>query len=874
MKTFLPDDMNLMRRSFREKERCFLSLAASACFSLIANAPRLLHMQAMWPTIEAALGKDELFDFGMPKPRGEFLVYGSACAPSPVTALEVQVRVGNHTKFLHVFGNRHWSATGAPSQPEPFTSMRICPENAFGGPKFPENPLGKGAMADASGFHPLPNIQAPGNLVGSPGDRPFPAGLTAWPMTWPQRMRSMGAVHETYLADSWPALPQGTSPEYFNTAPEDQRIQDFFQGDEVVEMLHMHPRIPHIISSLPGVRARLFIHRNEAKEEIFTEVPCQAETVWLFPEQDRGIILFRGVTETESEELEDVLHLFARWEPLGDTPKPLDHYFCLFKNELQSTLETQTPPDLEDETAQAPPDQAIPEPKTTVSTAAVAGVGAVAATSFGLEQILREFDALHTQTVDMLVQAGLNPDEVFKKALVQESTPEAIGVENISILMADLEKQSEDLLAKFNVDKQEVLKLLEPQPDAPLPSVDEFIGQLRASGINNPEIETKFLEADAHLKEAVGAVATLAALQSKTTLQPEQEPAAEEPTDDLSETSTEFRESDSRLDVDQVMAMHHNGQSLARLDLTGLDFSERDLCGADFTESILDRCVFQRAHLSKAVFTGAILTAADLDGADLQATDLRQVHAAGASLCKANLNEADLSQGDFAEVNLAGADLNQAILRGAVFEQAGLVGVQARRIQAARASFIDADLTSADLAEADLEKADFTGATLTGANLTGIKAPELRLHATRCTKTIFTNAVLCASRSGQQASFAGANLSGADLRRACWDGVNLSDADLTGAALDNADFSRTNLTQATLRRATARETNFMQADMDGADLTRINLFKGVLRKSNLINTTFQSSNLYGVDFYKARIGNTDLADANIKRTLLAMGLLQ
>jgi len=731
MKKLCPDDMHLVQHGYREKERCLLSLAASACFSLRADAPRMLHIQTMWPTIEAALGRDELFDFGMPKPRGEFLVYGTAWSPSPVTALEVRVRVGNSLKSLHVFGNRYWTAGGAPSQPAPFTSMRIQHEHAFGGPDVPENPAGKGSCPDTSGRQPLPNIQDPANLVGAPGDRPCPAGLTAWPMTSPQRMRHLGPVDENYLVESWPAFPRGTRPEYFNVAPEDQRIQDFFQGDEIVKFLNMHPTTPRIISSLPGVRARLFAHRKEQEREVFTEVPCRAETVWLFPEQDRGIILFRGVVETESEELEDVLHLFARWEPLSDAPKPLEHYFGLFKNELQPTVETQTPPDRQNEPDQAPPDQAAPEPSAMVPATAVAGVGAVAAPSSELEQILREAETLQAQTVDMLVKAGLDPDEVFKKALVEESAPEAVGVEDIETLMADLEKQTKDLLARFNVDEQEALKLLEPQPEVPQPSVDEIIGRLRASGINNPEIEAKFLEADAHLQEAAGAVAALAALKPEAAPQPEQEPEPEAPSEDLSETRPESDESHgpgSPLDVEQVMAMHDNGQSLARLDLTGLDFSGRDLSGADFTEAVLDKCVFQRANLSGAVFTAAILTAANLDGADLHATDLREVHAARASLCKANLKEADLSQGDFAEAKLAKADLSQAILQGAVFEQADLTGVRAQGVQAARAGFMAADLTGADLSGADLEEADFSGATLTGADLNGTRLDGANLE--------------------------------------------------------------------------------------------------------------------------------------------------
>ena len=871
MKTIVPDNLSLLFKAFAEKDASFLSLSACAFFTFQGGCSQILNVQAMWPAIETALGKDELFDFGMPKPRGEFLVYGSAWSPDPVRAIQVRVRVGNHAKSLHVFGNRHWSAVGAPSQPEPFTSMDICHENAFGGPDFPENPLGKGSRSDASGLQPLPNIQTPGNLVGAPGNRPAPAGLSAWPMTWPQRLRYMGAVDANYLAESWPGMPRGTNSEYFNTAPEDQRIQGFFQGDEAVEILNMHPETRRIITSLPGVRARVFTHRIEAGREVFTEVPCRAETVWLFPEQDRGVVLFRGVAGTESEEHEDVLHLFARWEPLSEASKPMEHYLGLFQEELQPAAEMQAPSDVPEESGQPSPGPAAPASATAAaSAAAVAGMGGGAGPSTGLEQLVQEAEALQAQAADMLTRAGLNPDDVFRKALAEQSAPEAAGIEDINDLMADVEKKSKDLLARFNLDEQEVVKQLEARPEIEQPSVDDIISQLRASGISNPEIEGKFLEADASLKEAAEAIAALAGLQPKAAAQPEQGLAPETPTDDHPGPS----EADSDINVEQVMARHAAGQSLARLDLTGLDFTGLNLSGADFTETVLDRCIFRGANLSKAVFTGAILTDANLEGAELHESDLSEANAASASLPGANLHEADLSQGDFSRANLAGANMSRSNLTGAIFEQAGMNGVQAQGIQAARAGFMAADLTGADMTGANLEEADFSAANLTRANLNGIKAPELRLHGTMCAEAVFKDAVLIASRSDREAYFAGANLKGANLCQSCWDGVNLSGANLTGALLDNADFSRASLANATLRLASAREANFLKADLGGADLTSINLFKAVLRKAILVNATLRSSNLYGVDLYKARIGNTDFADANLKRTLLGMGIVQ
>ncbi len=531
MNILKPDTMSLLFKSFVEKEKCFLSLAGCAFFALDEDLPgRLLNEQDLWPAIETALGEEEIFDFGMPKPRGEFLVYGSAFPPSrePARALEVRVRLGGLSKTLNVFGDHVW-AGGAPTEPEPFRRMRICYENAFGGPGFPENPMGKGVAPDETGIRHLPNIQDPGSLVGAPSDRPGPAGFTAWPMTRPRRMRYMGAVDGTWLEKNWPWFPEDTNPEYFNTAPEDQRIDGFFRGDEAVEIHCMHPVKSFLKSRFPGLRARFFVNRAGGDREVFSEVPCRAETAWLFPDQERGVLLYRGVAEVNDEEYEDVLHLFARWEPLAEESKPLEHYYRLFREELEPPAEAAGPPGAQDAAAEETPGPREAEPASSVAAAGLAGAGAATALHPELENLIEEAEKLEGQTVDMLRKAGLNPDEVFKKAAAVDSVPDSAGIEDINTLMKNLEKQTRDLLAKFNLDEQEALRLLEPRPEVRPVPVDEIIQQLRTAGIRNPEIETRFLEVDAHMKEAGAALAALTALRKKTSDEDAEPPSASEP---------------------------------------------------------------------------------------------------------------------------------------------------------------------------------------------------------------------------------------------------------------------------------------------------------------------------------------------------------
>ena len=92
----------------------------------------------------------------------------------------------------------------------------------------------------------------------------------------------------------------------------------------------MHPLKPEICSGIAGVRARVFINRVVDGKESFIEIPTRAETVWLFPGSDCGVLLFRGTSRVIDETLDDVTHLMAEWELLQAEPETLDFYHQKF----------------------------------------------------------------------------------------------------------------------------------------------------------------------------------------------------------------------------------------------------------------------------------------------------------------------------------------------------------------------------------------------------------------------------------------------------------------------------------------------------------------------------------------------------------------
>jgi len=846
MKIIKPQNLAQMFKSMQIDGQCRLCVAACACFTLDEAAPnRLLDEQDMWPVIEAALEKDELFDFGIPKVRGEFLVYGSAFSPQPVRAIEVSVHVGSLTKTLAVFGNHHWGLVGA-EKPAPFTRLAVNYANAFGGPDFPENPLGKGILPDATGERPLPNVQDPRRLVGSPQDRPPPAGFSAYPMTWPQRLRHMGKVDDKWLLEDWPHFPKDTNWELFNAAPEDQRLPGFFTGDEKIEIGNMHPRKPLLKSTLPALRARIFVHQKEGDKEIFREVPCRAETLWLFPDREVGILLYRGAVAVADEEYEDILHLYGQWESMKEPPRAIEEYGRMFQAELSPMAAPAA-------ALEAPP----PEPAPVAAPAKAPDIHPE------LAALLKETQDFEAKTAAMLKKAGLDPDAVMKQFLPGKERAAAGSLEELGIAVAAMEKQTAEFMKKFNISTANVEKIMAPKPEAPLPSADEIIAGLRKAGIHKPEIEAQFKETEKLVQESLAALDNLEKKKAAEAAPvPPAEAAAEAPPPPLPAGLT--------LTVEEVMAKYGRKESLNGLDLTGLDFSGRKLAGADFTGAVLAGAIFTNGELPQAIFKGAILKNADFRAADLSQADLEQTDASGGRFQKVRLPGAKLSGGDFTGADFTDADLSGADAAGADFEEAVLEGIKAQKISAPQALFARANLTDADLTGAVLTEGDFTGANLTHCAFNGANAAGLRLSGATGEHTKFGLSRLTASRADADTVLTDTRFFAVDLTDACWEGARLLRAQLMEATLDRADFSKCDLTGAIMVLATAKEAKFMKADLTNANLTGINLFKGSLRKAVLSRTDMKLSNLYGVDFYQAKMLRTNLDGANINRTLLKL----
>jgi len=859
MKTIKPDNMSLMFRSFFAGGKYYLSVSACAFFDLELKQQneRLIHEQEMWPVIEASIGKGEIFDFGVPKHQGEYLVYGSCFSTEPVSGLEIAINIGGLTKRLDVLGNCHWTVMGI-SDPKPFTIMPVDYSHAFGGDGFDKNPLGKGMVPDEEGRISLPNIQDKNNLVGSISDRPDPAGFSAYSMEWPQRMQYMGEVDDMYLIESWPYFPEGTDPRYFNAAPHDQRINGFFTGDEKIEIYNMHPEKAFIDSALPGVRARIFIHIKEGDKEVFKEIKSRPETIWLFPDKQRGILLFRSSTEVASEDYDNVYHCFAQWEKLSDEPKTFDYYCGLFQEGLKPQGEDENARDAEDVSAKSKNEQETSETEP-------ADARSFAEKNPQLAAVLKDARILETNTAEQLKRLGIVPEEALKKYGLAPAAVNAGTFGELELLITGLEKQTKDLMRSFNITEKDIAGIMGDGSRPSIMAADKSISDLRKAGIFNPVLES-------HLKEAerLGKEAEKNLDDFKKRL--EEKIKVIEDAEQTEETKAAPEKSSAKnvLTADDVASRYKTDRDLRGLDLTGLDLTGYDLKGADFTGSVLENTVFKHANLDNALFDNARLSGADFTGASLNYSKFTEAVATYACFENIHLIKGNLSDADFTGSIFTKADLTESVMNNALFENADMENMVACKVVAKNALFSGANLSDTDFTGADITGSDLSNTKLSFAVFTSAAAGNIKLYGAAGKQPVFGYAVLEGSVADRNTFINEGRFTHTNFTGSCWEGARLPGAQMIAAMLDGSNFSACELINAIMVFASAKRTDFSKADLSNANMSAINLFKGSLRKSLLARTDLKYSNLFGVDFYKAKIDKTRLTGANTKRTILVL----
>lgn len=867
MKLMKPDRLSLLLRSFEVQRKFRLGISILGFFDI--KTEQLLEEVDMWGFVPDELGKDSAVDAGFPKSRAEYLVRGSVFTPGgePQETCPITVKVGSLEKTLYVVGDRFWKGYQQ-SHPQPFTSMPISWELAYGGEKYEKNPLGKGFAPVETEHGPiqfLPNIESSRRMISAPTQEPEPEGLGPIDITWPQRFSKVGTYDLAWLKELFPGFAADMDWTIHNMAPEDQQQEEPFVGIEPLLFDNMHPTISRLEGRLPGYKARAFVTQRKGGEDAFLEVPMRLMTVWLFPHAVKGILVFQGSIPTSEDDAADIVHLMLAAENLGQD-KGVPHYQTVMANRL----------DKEDGVLYAMRDQdllpILPEGLSKginsddAALVTMEGLVGQNARKKGVREIEKARELVASYGLDPDTAGPLMPppeeplpeDPIERKRAIAEFEKEALKEKEAG--EAKMEQAIEDLAPLLKAAGRTVEGLREEMntptvgppgftAEGELERIRGLAAEARSMGVvvdeledwcTNEEIHEHWRWSEQQIKDSY---LMMAHLQGAV------------PNKDETENAR-IRE--------EVLSRCRGGESFAYLDLSGADLSGLDLQGADFRKGWLESVSFRGANLHGAKFDEAVLARADLSGAFVKTTTFNKANLGGARLKgiviegEVDFTDVVFTKADLTDTSLDGATISGADFNEAIFSNTSLKNVVGKNLAFYKTdlrglSFAGAKLDDVIFLDSDVRDLDLSDCVLDEISFVMCKGKGIKLFRVRCKKLC---AALCESFA--EIDFRGAELETVNLR-----GLDLEGSDLSGVTMKEYDLSEAKLKDAKLYRLVARGGLFIRTDFRDADLTAADLMGATLQKADIRGAKLRGANLYGADFGRVRSDEaTDLHDAN------------
>jgi len=245
----------------------------------------------------------QVSDMHIGKPGTDVLLIGSAWAPqsSPVTESFVTLSVAERNQTIRVVGDRQWRSNGAPTDPQPFESMPLVWERAFGGiDRSTEqtlaeerNPVGAGfagkQAASIFAGRLLPNLEDPRTSLQKLGQLVEPICFAPIAPSWLPRRSFAGTYDAQWQRSRAPYLPEDFDPRFFQCAHPTFAFDRYLEGGEPITVEGTTPDAP-ISFAVPAVR--LLVEFSVAGD---TERPnVNLETLLIEPDANRASFTWRA----------------------------------------------------------------------------------------------------------------------------------------------------------------------------------------------------------------------------------------------------------------------------------------------------------------------------------------------------------------------------------------------------------------------------------------------------------------------------------------------------------------------------------------------------------------------------------------------------
>ncbi|WP_404418197.1 DUF2169 domain-containing protein [Marinospirillum sp.] len=893
MQIIKPLQLTLLNRSFTYQRRFYLSLGALHGFELSSGKPLL--EQEIWEKI-AECEELQILDAALPKYQAEYLVYGCAETPglNPQKELLVGIQVGELKKSLQVQGSGFWQGFPGFQQQqveEPFSRLPLSAAFAYGGESFTDNPEGQGHQKvktpEGEERYPITQLQVLDDPATDPGKPVHLAFTAAQDLMAPQRQQYAGTYDEAYQADVMPGLPDDFDFRFCQDALPDQRFDSQFLPKNLsYQLQHLNAEHPKLQGKVPDWQITAwYLQKQPGQQEAQVKnLQLQPETLFLLPNQNLGLVLYRGQLLVEREDARDVSALMVALED-PKAPKSKEHYQDqLFKRSDQKNawrylMDTQPLlPDqltcglalLMEQTGEAP-NIDLPQKEKAENLAEQA-----------LEEQKKEWQEFQEQLPELQGQAAPAPEwqkelEAFLEKVLPKKPDGSLDIAKIDFdafdELTDLNKriQEEEQQQTLDVALPPLKALLaDPSLEKHHPLIQEKIDQLLNPPIPpwpRPELEDNLQRVDQELNRLqedfmeIREQLTSDRYESlKQQLQASQ--------DQLLELKTQLYEAEKKIKQGYRMGAEHleggsplrseeernrlqqevlyavrQGQVLPTDDLSNMDFTGMQLDGADFSNCYMEGVQLKDASLRQANLQGVILVHAHLEGTDFTQACLDEANLGANQIQNCRFVKASMKKVNFNRSNLQGIDFT-----GAVMDESQWMTTQVNDCNFAHTSLQKLNLIEPKWQECHFKEANLSQGNLLNARFTDCSFEKLAAKGTNFVELIAENSSFQQGQLNNVRFVGGCQLSGSDFSQA-----SLKMASFREAKVSGGNFDRANLEQADLELG----------DFNGASFYRSNLFRANLANVNFTRTYLEDANLMEASLYHARVVQADLRGANL-----------
>jgi hypothetical protein len=234
-----------------------LVLVVSATFEGCQSDLKPADKQAPVQVADEHFGKPEITsvrreaDVAVTKSLVDLVVNGTAYAPDgrPAQRVAVELQVADIQKRLFVYGDRFHTPLGTLTPAEPFVTMPIVYERAFGGSsaegddrkyiRFRGNPVGLGFRSLHSRV-PGITTHAPNIEDANGTSHEVPAGFGFVSRGWSPRLEYAGTYDQGWIDTQWPLPPNDFDVRHYQGAPADQQSEQI-SGGERIRLVNLTP---------------------------------------------------------------------------------------------------------------------------------------------------------------------------------------------------------------------------------------------------------------------------------------------------------------------------------------------------------------------------------------------------------------------------------------------------------------------------------------------------------------------------------------------------------------------------------------------------------------------------------------------------------